>query len=117
MESIAKYFESSKKRDLSDGSKTSREPKKLKETTSASIMTEESDVFNDALDNEDYRGILLSCLKNLEKEFKTIRSLVDQNRQRQIKREQSLADLSKSVKFITDKFDEYETERDEKIKF
>ena len=27
MESIAKYFESSKKRDLSDGSKTSEEPK------------------------------------------------------------------------------------------
>ena len=28
MESITKYFESSKKRDLSDGSKTSEEPKK-----------------------------------------------------------------------------------------
>ena len=28
MESIAKYFKSSKKRDLSDGSKTSEEPKK-----------------------------------------------------------------------------------------
>ena len=63
MESIAKYFESSKKRDLSDGSKTSEEPKKLKETTSSSSMTEECDVFNDALDNEDSRGILLNCLK------------------------------------------------------
>ena len=30
MESIAKYFESSKKRDLSDGSKTSEEAKILK---------------------------------------------------------------------------------------
>ena len=29
MESNAKYFESSKKWDLSDGSKTSEEPKKL----------------------------------------------------------------------------------------
>ena len=73
--------------------------KKLKETTSASIMTEECDVFNDGLDNEDCRGILLNCLKNLEKEVKYIRSLVDQNRQTQIKGEQSLADLSKSVKF------------------
>ena len=44
--------------------------KKLKETTSASIMTEECDVFNDGLDNEDCRGILLNCLKNLEKEVK-----------------------------------------------
>ena len=114
MESIAKYFESSKKRDLSDGSKTSEEPKKLKETTSASSMTEECDVFNDGLDNEDCRGILLNCLKNLEKEVKYIRSLADQNRQTHSKGEQSLADLSKSVKFITDKFDKYEKEREEK---
>ena len=52
MESIAKYFESSKKRDLSDGSKTCEEPKKRKETTSSSSMTEECDAFSDALDNE-----------------------------------------------------------------
>ena len=71
--------------------------KKLKETTSASSMTEECDVFNDGLDNEDCRGILLNCLKNLEKEVKYIRSLVDQNRQTQIKGKQSLPDLSKSV--------------------
>ena len=64
MESIAKYFESSKKRRLRDGSKTSEEPKKRKETTSSSSMTEECDVFNDALDNEDCRGILLNFLKN-----------------------------------------------------
>ena len=66
--------------------------KKLKETTSASSMSDECDVFNDALDNEDCRGILLSFL-NLEKEVKTIRNLVDQNRQTQIKGEQSRADL------------------------
>ena len=114
MESIAKYFESSKKRDLSDGSKASEEPKKLKEATCASSMTEECDVFNDGLDNEDCRGILLNCLKNLEKEVKYIRSLVDQNRKTQITGEKSLADLSKSVKFMTDKFDEYEKEHEEK---
>ena len=114
MESIAKYFESSKKRDLSGGSKTSEEPKKREETTCSSSVTEECDVFKDALDNEDCRGFLLNCLKNLEKEVKTIRILVDQNRQTQIKGKQSFADLSKSVKFITDKFDEYEKEREEK---
>ena len=54
MENIPKYFESSKKRDLSDGFKTFKDQKKLKETTSASSMTEECDVFNDALDNEDF---------------------------------------------------------------
>ena len=77
-------------------------------------MAEECDVFNDGLDNEDCRGILLNCLKSLEKEFNYIRSLVNQNRQTQIKGEQSLANLSKSVKFITDKFDKYEMEREEK---
>ena len=41
METIAKYIESSKKRDLSDGSKTSDEQKKLKETTSASSISDE----------------------------------------------------------------------------
>ena len=108
MESIAKYLESSKKRDLSDGFKTSEEPKKRKETTSSSSMTKECDVFKDALDNEDCRDILLNCFKKLEKEVKTIRSLADQNRQTQIKGQQPFADLSKLVKFITDKFDEYE---------
>ena len=47
-------------------------------------MTGEYDVFNDALDNKDCRRILLNCLKNLEKVVKTIRSLVDQNRQMKI---------------------------------
>ena len=74
--------------------KRPKSQKNLKETTSASSMTEECDVFNDDLDNEDCRGILLNCLTNLEKEVKYIRSLVDQNRQTQIKGEQALADLS-----------------------
>ena len=77
-------------------------------------MTEKCDVFNDGLDNEDCRGILLNCVKNLEKEVEIIRRLVDQNRLTHIKGEQSLADLSKSVKFITDTFDEYEKEHEEK---
>ena len=50
--------------------KRPKSQKNLKETTSASSMTEECDVFNDGLDNEDCRGILLNCLKNLEKEVK-----------------------------------------------
>ena len=116
MESITTYFQSSKKRDLSNASRKSKEPKKLKETTSASIMRDACDVFNDALVNEDCRGILLNCLKSLEKEVKTIRSLVDQNRQTQIQGKQLLADLSKSVTFITYKFDKYEKEREEKNK-
>ena len=119
MESIAEYFGSLKKRDLNDGSKTSEEPKKLKETTSS--MTDECDVFSVAWYNKDCRGILLNCLNknclnNLEKEVQTKRSVVYQNRHWQIKGKQSLADLSKSVKFNTDKFNEYQKEREEKNK-
>ena len=81
MESIAKYFESSKKRDLNDALKRPMSKKKLKETTSASSMIEEWDIFKDGLDNEDCKSILLNCLKNSGKEIKYIRSLVDLNRQ------------------------------------
>ena len=35
--------------------------KKLKEAISASSMSDEYDVFNDALDKEDCTGILLNC--------------------------------------------------------
>ena len=91
-----------------------KKPKKFEETTSASSISDECDVFSDALNNKDCRGILLNCLKNLEKEVKTIRCLVDQNRKTQIKGEQSLADLSKSVKVITDKFNRYKKEREGK---
>ena len=107
MESIAKCFESWRKRYLSDGSKASEEPKILKEITSASSISDECDVSNDALDNADSRGILLNLLKNLVKKVKIIRSLVNQNWQMETKDVQLLGDLSKSVKFITDKFDEY----------
>ena len=77
-------------------------------------MSDECDAFNDALDNEDCRAILLNCLKNLEKGVNNIRSLVNQNRQTQIKGEQSLADHSKSVKFTNDKFDKYKKGREKK---
>ena len=56
--------------------KRPKNQKTLKQTTSASSMTEECDVFNDGLDNEDCRGILLNCLKNLKKEVKYIRRTV-----------------------------------------
>ena len=91
--------------------------KKLeKETTSASSTSDELNIFSETLDNEDFRGIgiLLNCFKNLEKEVKNIPYLFDQNRTTQIKGKRSLADLSKSVKFITDRFDKCEKEREGK---
>ena len=41
--------------------------KTLKRSTSPSSITEECDVFNDALDNKDCRGTLLNCLVDYAK--------------------------------------------------
>ena len=113
MEDIAKFFVKSKKRDLSDDSKTTEEPKKVKESGSASL-SDECDVFNDGVESEDCRVILYNCLKNLEKDIKEIYLLASDNRNRQIKGEKQLSDLAESVSFISSKFDEYEKDRKEK---
>ena len=52
--------------------------------------------------------MVIKRLKNLETEVKTIRNVVNLNRQTQTKGKLLLIDLTKSVKFIIDKFDECE---------
>ena len=69
MDDIARFFVKSKKRDLSNESKTSEDPKKVKGSGSASL-SDEFDVFAEGLGNEDCRAILFNCLKNLEKDIK-----------------------------------------------
>ena len=66
MDDITKFFRSpSKKRDLSDTSKTDKDPKKIREANSASFA-DEGDVFNEGIDSSGCREILFNCLKNLE---------------------------------------------------
>ena len=55
-------------------------------------------------------------LRNLEKEVKDIHKLALSNNNNQIKGEKQLADLSESIKFMSDKFDEFEKERQEQKK-
>ena len=59
---------------------------------------------------------MLSCSRNLEKEEKDINKLVLYNNSSQIEGKKQLADLSKSIKFISHKFDEFEKEREEQKK-
>ena len=67
MNSIAKYFDkNSKKRELSDESKTSEEPKKHREDNEISYI-ENPDVFSEGMESEDCKSILYKCLKNLDK--------------------------------------------------
>ena len=74
------------------------------------------DVFEESLKSEDCVKMLLSCLRNLEKEVKDIHKLALSNNDNQIKGEKQLADLTESIKFMSDKFDEFEKERHEQKK-
>ena len=66
MDDNTKFFQSSsKKRDLSDTSKTDEDPKKIQEASSASFA-DEGDVFNEGIDSLGCRKILFNCLKKLE---------------------------------------------------
>ena len=66
MEDLTKFFRSSsKKRDLSDTSKTDEDPKKIREASSERFA-DESDIFNEGIDSWTCREILFNCLKNLK---------------------------------------------------
>ena len=114
---ITKFF-NSKKRDLSNNSNTEEYAKRQREESSSEspnvsmLDTPKTpgDVFEESLKSEDCVKILLSCLRNLEKEVKDIHKLALSNNNNQIKGEKQLADLSESIKFISDKFDEFEKE-------
>ena len=66
MEDLTKFFQSSsKKRDLSDTSKTDEDPKKIREASSERFA-DEGDVFNEGIDSWTCREILFNRLKNLK---------------------------------------------------
>ena len=60
--------------------------------------------------------MLYNCIKNVEKQIHGIRSKTEESKMSQIKGEQDLMDLNKTVNFICEKFDEYERDRAEKEK-
>ena len=52
-------------------------------------------------------------MRDLEKEVKDIHKLALSNNNNKTKSQKQLADLSESIKFMSDKFDEIEKERQE----
>ena len=118
---ITKFF-NSKKRDLSNNSNTEEDAKRQSEESPyvspnmSMLDTPKTpgDVFEESLKSEDCIKILLSCLRNLE-EVKDIHKLALSNNN-QIKGKKQLAGLSKAIKFMSDKFDEFEKERQEQKK-
>ena len=66
MEDITKFFRnSSRKRDLSDISKTDKDPKKIRDASSASFA-DEGNVFNEGIDSLGCREILLIASRTLK---------------------------------------------------
>ena len=68
------------------------------------------------MDSPECLQILLNCLQNVEKSVKEMQEMQEKTQSSQIKGELPLKDLSEAVEFITEKFDQYETERKEKEK-
>ena len=111
---ITNFF-NSKKRDLSDHANTEEDTKRQREESPSEspnvskLDTPKTpvDVFEKSLKSENCVKILLICLRNLEKEVKDIHKLTLSNKNNQNKGEKQLADLSESIKFMSDKFDAF----------
>ena len=120
---LTKFF-NSKKRDLSNNSNAEEDAKRQREESPSEspnvsmLDTPKTfgDVFEESLKSEDCVKILQSCLRNLEEEMKDIHKLALSSNSNQINREKQLADLSESIKFMSDKFDKFEKERQEEKK-
>ena len=110
--SLAKYFASTKKRDLSSKqSEAGDDTKKKREDSSTTCFSENDDVFLEGLKSENFRSILANCFKSIQEKIEELFVMIRKNNETQIKGEKQLEDLINSVKFMSSKFDEHEKER------
>ena len=117
--SIKSYFER-KIRDLSDQSTNDEERKNARESSlNLSLSKETSDdtgVFAEVIESPRCASIFYDCLKNLELKVNEIYELSSSTKDAQIKGAKQLEDVSESIKFINEKFEEYEADRKQKVK-
>ena len=73
-----------------------------------------NDVFDGGLDSSTCRDILFERLKYLNGQLKELRKMFLESKENQIKGAEQLTELTESVKFINEKFDKYEEERNKK---
>ena len=114
---ISKFFEkASKKRDLSDQSKTCEDPKKIREDKSStgSLIDMADDAFAESSKSRECMEINFNCLRNVERQTKDIYILAHSTQDHQIKGEKQLIDLAESINFLSDKFKKYEKDRAKK---
>ena len=115
MTTLADYFPSTKKRDLSDSSKTAEEPKKVRSSNKESI-SEDADVFSGDLNSTLDDHSIINTLKCLEKRVDEIFNLSNKTQNIQIKGDEQLQALTTSIKSLTNKFDDFERRLEEKDK-
>ena len=113
---IQSFFEK-KKRDLSDKSNDGDERKKQREG-SLELPTEENtnDVFNASSDSSEGASTFLELLKKLDEDVKGLFAISTTTRDEQIKGTTELQELKASIKFVNEKFEEYEKDKKEREK-
>ena len=114
---ITKFFDR-KKRELSSQSADGDDSKRPREESNNSTSTPASpgDVFEESLKSGDCVKILVNCMQNIEKQVKELFLLAQENKEKHIKGESDLSELTKAIDLISGKFDDYERERREKDK-
>ena len=81
------------------------------ESRTESLTDMADDVFAESLKSPECIEILLNCLKNVERQRKDIYTLAHSTQDHETKNEKQLIDLTESMKFLSDKFKEYEEDR------
>ena len=115
MSSTLKSYFGSMKRDLSDESNDGDERKKTKESNfDLSLNHDHTDVFAEGIDSSRCGSILYDCLKDLDKKVDEIHLLSTITNDAQIKGTQQLKEVNDAIKFINEKFEEFEGNRREK---
>ena len=97
---------------------TSKREKKADSSLDLSLSKETSDdtEFAERIGSPRCESILYDCLKNLESKLNEIYELSSSTKDAQIKDAKYLEDVSESIKFINEKFEEYEADWEKKEK-
>ena len=72
------------------------------------------DIFEEGIESPCCAGILYSCLKNLEKKVNEIFEFSSSTKEAQIKGARHMEEVYESIKFINEKFEEMEADRNKK---
>ena len=67
-------------------------------------------VFKKSLKSEECVKLLVNCIRNFKKEVKRIHSLASSANDKQFKYKKQLSDLSEAMNFVSETFDELETD-------